>query len=71
MAIFAWLYVPLVLAEFAFDQGRKGGHRFGGLSCLVLGHDRVDAPLEHRQRTADVRRVKHGGALAVNGRRFR
>src|SRR5438445_13804370 len=50
MAIFAWLYVPLVLAELAFDQGREGGHRLGGLAARTGELDRAaDARRQHHQ----------------------
>src|SRR6201981_546018 len=50
MAIFAGLYMPLVLAELAFDQGGEGGHCLGGLAARAGKLDRAaDAGGQHHQ----------------------
>src|SRR5215475_3106449 len=50
MAIFAGFYMPLILTEFALDQGGKGGHRLAGLAARAGELDRAaDAGCQHHQ----------------------
>src|SRR5262245_55000173 len=65
MAICAALYVPLFLAELAFNQGRQGGHRLGGLAARAGKLDRTaDARRQHHQ--AHNRQARHLLALEVD-----